>query len=348
MSATARPPEGGAQLPRGAERSEEGSAASAPVRIPSPAPRTQRRQPLPWERPKPVEEEAQVQARLRAIMEHPSYIPADRDVEFVHADAHRGLRLLLDYQKTEDMLQAHGINRTVVIFGSTRLREPQTARAELEAARQQAAASAGDAARAKALRLAERRMALSHYYKIGVELGQLIGAASIPGLAVMTGGGPGGMEAANRGAFEAGAETIGLNISLPREQYPNPYLTPGLCFQFHYFAMRKLHFMQRAAAIVALPGGFGTLDELFGAITLIQTRKTAPIPVVLIGESYWRGVFNVDFLLEAGAIDEEDAELFWFAETAQEAWDGIRAWHVRNGTPLDAPHPPTPPQGRQA
>ncbi|MGC8507531.1 MAG: LOG family protein [Thiomonas sp.] len=323
---------------------------SDPVRIPAPAHRTKRRQPLPWERPKPVEEEAQAQARLRAIMEHSSYVPADRDVDFVHTDAQRGLRLLLDYQKAESILEAHGIGRTIVIFGSTRLREPQTARAELDAARQRAAAHPEDGAAAKALRLAERRMALSHYYKVGVELGHLIGAAGIPGLAVMTGGGPGGMEAANRGAFEAGAQTIGLNITLPREQYPNPYLTPGLCFQFHYFALRKLHFMQRAAAIVALPGGFGTLDELFGAITLIQTRKSAPIPVVLIGESYWRGAFNVDFLLEAGAIDEEDAELFWFAETAQEAWDGIRTWHARNDTPLDAPIPPTQQtqQGRQA
>lgn len=310
---------------------------SGPARIPAPAHRIERRQPLPWERPKPVEEEAQVQARLRAIMEHPSYVPADHDVDFLHTDAQRGLRLLLDYQKAENLLQAHGITRTIVVFGSTRLREPQTARAELDAARRHAAAHPGDTAAAKALRLAERRMELSHYYEVGVEFGRLVGEAAIPGLAVMTGGGPGAMEAANRGAFDAGAKTIGLNITLPREQYPNPYLTPGLCFQFHYFALRKLHFMQRAAAIIALPGGFGTLDELFGAITLIQTRKSAPIPVVLIGESYWRGVFNVDFLLEAGAIDEEDAELFWFAETAQEAWDGIRTWHARNDTPLDAP-----------
>ena len=306
-----------------------------PARIPQPAHRTQRRQPLPWERPKRIEEEAQVQERLRAIMAHPSYVEADHDVAFLHTDPLRGLRLQLDYQKAEQALQAHGIARTIVIVGSTRLREPQTARRELDDARYNAAEQPGDAAAAKALRLAERRMELSHYYKIGQELGQMIGAAQIQGLAVMTGGGPGGMEAANRGAFEAGAKTIGLNITLPREQFPNPYLTPGLCFQFHYFALRKLHFMQRAAAIIALPGGYGSLDELFGALTLIQTRKTSPIPVVLIGESYWRGVFNVDFLLEAGSIDEEDAELFWYAETAQQAWDGIRTWHARNGTPLE-------------
>ncbi|HEX8779220.1 MAG TPA: LOG family protein, partial [Rhodanobacter sp.] len=161
-----------------------------------------------------------------------------------------------------------------------------------------------------------------------------VGLAGIPGVAILTGGGPGAMESANRGASEAGAPTVGLNIALPREQYPNPYVTPGLCMQFHYFAMRKLHFMKRAVAIVALPGGYGTLDEVFGALTLIQTRKSAPIPIVLVGEDYWRRVFDVDYLLEAGSIDEEDRELFWYAETAEEAWQGILEWHVRNGSPL--------------
>jgi len=142
------------------------------------------------------------------------------------------------------------------------------------------------------------------------------------------------MEAANRGACEAGAASIGLNITLPREQFPNPYVTPGLCFRFHYFALRKLHFMKRAAAIVALPGGFGTLDELFGALTLIQTRKVSPMPVVLVGEAYWRRVFDIDFLVDQGAIDEEDRELFWFAETAADVWSGVQSWYARSGTPL--------------
>ncbi len=306
--------------------------------IPRPPHPTERREPLPWEHPKPPEEEAKAEARLRAIMQHPSYAEADRDIDFLHTDALRGVRLQLDYEKTERTLAAHGIERTIVVFGSTRLREPDTARHELEAAHREAAAHPDDTHRRQTLRLTERRMELSRYYTVGRELGRLIGqAGNSPGdsrLAVMTGGGPGGMEAANRGAFEVGAETVGLNIKLPREQYPNPYLTPGLCLQFHYFALRKLHFMQRAAAIVALPGGFGTLDELFGAITLMQTRKAAPIPVVLIGEAYWRGVFDADFLAEAGSIDAEDRELFWYAETAEEAWDGILAWHTANGNPL--------------
>ena len=150
----------------------------------------------------------------------------------------------------------------------------------------------------------------------------------------MTGGGPGMMEAANRGAFDAGSKTIGLNISLPHEQYPNPYITPDLCFRFHYFALRKLHFLKRTRALVAFPGGFGTFDELFETLTLIQTRKIKPVPVILVGEQYWRQAVNVDFLVDEGVIDEEDRELFWYAETAEEIWKGILQWYEANGTRL--------------
>jgi uncharacterized protein (TIGR00730 family) len=151
----------------------------------------------------------------------------------------------------------------------------------------------------------------------------------------MTGGGPGIMEAANRGAYDVGAKSIGLNIRLPREQYPNPYITPELCFRFHYFALRKLHFLLRAKALVAFPGGYGTLDEMFEALTLVQTRTIKPVPVVLVGERYWRQVFNVDFLVDEGVIDPEDRELFWFAETAQEIWEGIQHWHRINAGSLE-------------
>jgi hypothetical protein len=142
------------------------------------------------------------------------------------------------------------------------------------------------------------------------------------------------MEAANRGAFDVGAKSVGLNITLPHEQYPNPYVTPELCFSFHYFAMRKLHFLKRAKALVAFPGGYGTLDELFETLTLIQTRTIAPLPVVLVGESYWRQAVSVDFLVAEGVIDAEDRELFWYAETAEEIWQGIQHWHRTSGTPL--------------
>ncbi len=300
---------------------------------PPPPPR-KRRTPLPWEHPKAHAEEPRVDERLRAIMQHPSYREADSDTAFLHHDAARGVRLQADYLKAELVLAAHGIERTLLVYGSTRLREPETARRELAAAQEAAGRQPGDATLARAAHLAGRREALSRYYEVGRELGRLVGHADVPGLAVLTGGGPGAMESANRGASEAGAPTVGLNIALPREQYPNPYVTPGLCMQFHYFAMRKLHFMKRAAAIVALPGGYGTLDEVFGALTLIQTRKSAPIPIVLVGEDYWRRVFDVDYLLDAGSIDEEDRELFWYAETAEETWQGILDWHVRNGSPL--------------
>ncbi|MGN6581489.1 MAG: LOG family protein [Bordetella sp.] len=274
--------------------------------------------------------------RVGAIMNAASYLEADRDEVFLQGDATRGVRLHLDYLKTEEILRAHGIERTIVVFGSTRLRDPATARGERDAALLDALADPGNAAHARALRIAERRVELSRYYDIGRELGRLVGRANDPGLAVLTGGGPGGMEAANRGASEVGAKSVGLNISLPHEQYPNPYLTPGLCMRLHYFAMRKLHFMKRAAALVALPGGFGTIDELFCALTLIQTRKNTAIPVVLIGEAYWRKVFDADFLVESGCIDEAERDLFWYAETAQQAWDGILAWHRDNGGPLSA------------
>ena len=153
-------------------------------------------------------------------------------------------------------------------------------------------------------------------------------------MVVVTGGGPGVMEAANRGAYDVGAKTVGLNITLPHEQYPNPYITPGLCFRFHYFALRKLHFLLRARALVAFPGGFGTFDELFETLTLVQTRKIKPVPVILVGEDYWRRAVDLDFLVAEGVIDAEDRELFWFAETAQEIWDGIRHWYQLAGEPL--------------
>jgi uncharacterized protein (TIGR00730 family) len=159
-------------------------------------------------------------------------------------------------------------------------------------------------------------------------------AAGDSGLVVMTGGGPGIMEAANRGAYDVEAKTVGMNITLPHEQYPNPYVTPDLCFNFRYFALRKLHLLLRAAALVAFPGGYGTFDELFEVLTLIQTRKILPMPVILVGESYWRRAVDVDFLVDEGVIAIEDRELFWFAETAEDIWNGILDWYDAAGRPL--------------
>ena len=145
------------------------------------------------------------------------------------------------------------------------------------------------------------------------------------------------MVAANRGAYDVGAPSIGLNIALPHEQFPNPYISPDLCFRFHYFAMRKLHFLLRARALVAFPGGYGTLDELFGTLTLVQSRSIAPVPVVLVGETYWRRAVDIDFLVEEGVIEPEDRDLFRYAESAAEVWKAILAWHEQRGAPLVTP-----------
>jgi len=215
---------------------------------------------------------------------------------------------------------------------------PAAARRCVEELREALARRPGDPELARRMAVAERVLAKSHYYDVAREFGRLVGSAGAgaadPRVMLMTGGGPGLMEAANRGSFDVGAKSIGLNISLPHEQYPNPYITPELCFRFHYFALRKLHFVMRARALVAFPGGYGTFDELFETLTLIQTRKIHPVPVVLVGERYWRGAFAIDFLVDEGVIDPEDRDLFWFAETAEEIWRGILDWHVAAGQPL--------------
>ena len=305
-------------------------------KIPAPA-KQERREPLPGHNPKPPADDPAARARLDAIMANPSYRIAAEDDHFLESNAARGARLQLDYLKTEDGLREAGIERCIVVFGSTRLCEPAAARRRVEAARRAVAAADDRRAAEARLRAAENVLALSRYYDVAREFGRMASLADLPArggfggagkIRIMTGGGPGIMEAANRGAFEAGAQSVGLNIHLPHEQYPNPYITPGLCFQFHYFAMRKLHFLQRAVALVAFPGGYGTFDELFEVLTLAQTRTIKPFPIVLVGEAFWRGAVNFDFLAEQGVIDPEDRELFWFAETAQEILDTIAQWEL--------------------
>ncbi len=299
-------------------------------RIPKRAHPLQRREPLPGQRPKPAEEDPQALERVEAILKSPSYRHADDDLDFLAQDSMRGVRLQIDYFKAELLLEEHQVRNTIVVFGSTRICEPDAARRNADALAASLAADPGNEDLARKLAVAERILAKSHYYGIAREFGRLVSLANENSgeehAVIVTGGGPGIMEAANRGAFDAGAKSVGLNISLPHEQYPNPYITPHLCFSFHYFAMRKLHFLLRAKALVAFPGGFGTLDELFEVLTLVQTRKIKPIPVVLVGERYWRGVLNFDFLAGEGVIDREDLELFWFAETAHDIWHGIKNW----------------------
>ncbi len=318
------------------DRRSDTSPAAAPAepRIPQPAHPHKRREPLPWHRPKPAEEDLAAPARVQAILESRSYREADQDVDFLNRGEVRGLRLQLDYAKAELLLEEHDIRSTIVVLGGTRIVEPAAARRRVAALRATLAADAGNRELARRLAVAERVLANSHYYDVAREFARLASGAAQgpPGYrpVILTGGGPGIMEAANRGAFDVQAKSIGLNINLPHEQYPNPYITPALCFRFHYFAVRKLHALLRATALVAFPGGYGTLDELFETLALIQTRKIAPFPVVLVGERYWRKAFDVDFLLDEGVIDPEDRELFWFAEAAQEIWDGIVRWHALN------------------
>ncbi len=308
--------------------------------IPAPPHPQQRREALPGEEPKPFEDDPEAQRRVQAILESPSYRRADADLDFIAQDGVRGVRLQIDYLKPELLLEEHGCRQTIVVFGSTRICEPAAARRKVAAAR---AARGGDPTNrelARRLAVAERIQAKSHYYDVAREFGRLVGSANHRvrkhHTVITTGGGPGMMEAANRGAFDVGAKSVGLNISLPHEQYPNPYVTPELCFSFHYFALRKLHFLLRAKALVAFPGGYGTIDELFEVLTLAQTRKIKPIPIVLVGEAYWRRAVDIDFLVDEGVIDLEDRDLFWFAETAQEIWDGILHWHEAAGEPLHA------------
>ncbi|MBW2414828.1 MAG: LOG family protein [Deltaproteobacteria bacterium] len=317
------------------------TATPNPPGIPKPAHSKQRHEPLPWQRPKPPSEDAEAPAKVRAILQSESYRRADEDVDFLNAGETRGVRLQIDYLKPQVLLDRHAVEHTIVVFGGTRIIEPAAAAHEVERLRQTIRERPGEEDLGARLARAERILAKSRYYDVAREFGRLVGESGDGPedcrLVVMTGGGPGVMEAANRGAHDAGAKTIGLNIDLPHEQYPNPYVTPDLCFRFHYFALRKLHFLLRAKALVAFPGGLGTLDELFETLTLIQTRKIEPIPVVLVGREYWLRAFDVDYLLDEGVIDAEDVDLFWFAEDADEVWQGIQSWYASNGRPLLAP-----------
>jgi uncharacterized protein (TIGR00730 family) len=312
--------------------------AGVAARVPAPPDPRSRQTPLPDFQPKPAEEDPGAPERIAQILASPTYRSADEDPAFLARGEVRGVRLQLDYLKAEKLLEEKGIHHTVVIFGSTRIAESAAVAKRVDELVAELAAAPGDGDLARRLAVARRILAKSRYYDVARAFGRLVSSSHLlfrgHPLVVTTGGGPGIMEAANRGAFDAGAPTVGLNITLPREQFPNPYVTPELCFRFHYFALRKLHFLLRAKALVAFPGGFGTFDELFELLTLMQTRTIKPMPVILVGEEYWRGAVNFDYLADEGVIDGEDRDLFWFAETAEQIWEGILSWHAANGEPL--------------
>ncbi len=257
----------------------------------------------------------------------PSYRLAYADQDFLLREELRPVRLQLELLKPELILREHGIESTIVVFGSTRIPEPKIAYESLAEVEAAARKDPADKFLATQLRIARNIAKKSKYYEEARKLASLISAASKNSenfhFVVITGGGPGIMEAANRGAYEVGAKSIGLNIVLPMEQKPNEYITPELCFQFHYFAIRKMHFLMRAKALVVFPGGYGTLDELFETLTLIQTKKIKPIPVLIFGKEFWQRIINFDALVEEGTISPEDVALFQYVETAEEAWEMI-------------------------
>ncbi|WP_447980041.1 LOG family protein [Candidatus Nitrospira bockiana] len=271
----------------------------------------------------PCDDETSPQCREQAA----SYRRADQDLDFLARPELRPVRMQLELLKPELIQQEAGIRSTIVVFGSARLLEASAARERLALAEAALTERPGDPHAERAVRLARRQLTMASFYDEAREFGRLVSSACRENgqteCVVVTGGGPGIMEAANRGAVDGGGRSIGLNIALPYEQEPNPYITPGLCFQFRYFALRKLHFLLRARALVVFPGGFGTLDELFEVLTLLQTGKAVDIVVVLVGQAFWKRLIDWSLLVEEGFINEQDLHLFHFAETAAEAWDII-------------------------
>lgn len=300
--------------------------------------KTKREAQFPWEKPKLESEEPKVYDLVETIKKSPTYRLTIEDEDFLKSDMARGVRLELDYLKAELAIEKHGIEHTIVVFGSARIKEHQTAMQELKEIEKKLDENPENRELLRDFYTAERMVGKSIYYEDARRFGRLVGEsgkdADDSKVVVMTGGGPGIMEAANRGSYDVGAKSIGLNIHLPHEQFPNPYITPDLCFQFHYFAIRKMHFLNRAKALVVYPGGFGTFDELFETLTLVQTHKTDSIPIVLVGKSYWEKAVNFEFLKEEGVIAPEDLDIFTFADNANEAWEYILKWHKKHKTPL--------------
>jgi len=288
--------------------------------------------------PSAEQEAAAVQPIGRYAGPESAFSLAFTDTAFLLREELRPVRMQLELLKAETVQQEQGIESTIVIFGSARILPPDAAAAQLEAARAICDVSGNVGGNASALRRAETAMAMSHYYAEALRFAGIVttrSALQATPIYVVTGGGPGIMEAGNRGAFEVGGKSIGLNIVLPHEQAPNPYITPELCFQFHYFALRKMHFVMRSIALVCFPGGFGTLDELFETLTLIQTGKSRPRPILLFGRAFWEKLVNFELLVDTGMISAADLNLFHFVETAEQAWQ-VLASHYGFDLPATA------------
>ena len=271
------------------------------------------------------------QQRLKEIMENPSYQVAYKDLDFIASDDLRPVRLHLELLKPEKLMEEAGINSSVVVFGGTQVASKEQADARVAEAKAKLAANADDAEAQRELVRANNVLKKSRYYEDCRKFAGLVTDYNKQHrdgeFFIKTGGGPGIMEAGNRGAYEAGGKSMALNITLPFEQTPNSYITPGLCFQFNYFAIRKMHFLLRAKAIVCFPGGFGTLDELFTVLTLRQTGRMQEVPIILYGKDYWDGIIDFQFLADQAVISDSHLKLFQYTETPEETWQVIRDFH---------------------
>jgi len=276
---------------------------------------------------------------LQDCLASPTYLRAYEDIGLLHRQELRPVRLQLELLKAEMLLQEQGIESTVVLFGSSRTPPREEAEARVAAAGLRFREAPNDREAERELLVATNLLKKSRYYEEACRFAQMVSEQCQGGgrnhYVITTGGGPGIMEAGNRGAWETGALSVGMNITLPHEQAPNPYITPDLCFQFHYFAVRKMHLLLRARAAVFFPGGYGTLDELFETLTLVQTRKMRPIPIVLVGREFWNRLVDWEFLVTEGVISPEDPDIFHMCETAEEAWKFICDFHAIPPRPSD-------------
>ena len=275
-----------------------------------------------------------VASNLEAILKSSTYKLAHEDIDLLNTNEMRGVRMLLEITKPEHVIERENILSTVIVFGGVHISENITSKKRLDDAEKLLSSNPKSKFLKENIERLKNLHSLSHYYSKARELSKLISLDSKTNNphshVIVTGGGPGIMEAANRGAFDAGCKSIGLNISLPNEQHPNSFITPGLCFKFNYFAMRKFHFVMRSTAAVFFPGGFGTLDELFELLTLRQTGMKKNIPIILFGRSYWEKVINFQFLSDMGLIGENDLSIFQYADTANEAWNLIKNFKYIN------------------
>ncbi len=276
---------------------------------------------------------ALVAENMERILSAPSYSLAQEDHALLQRVEMRGVRMLLELEKPELALQADNIESTVIVFGGTQIVERHAAERRLSEARRAAQAAPGNRRLNREIERSTRLLDFCRYYDDAREFARIVSidnqCEDKRDYVVVTGGGPGIMEAANRGAFDVGCKSIGLNIKLPAEQQPNPFITPELCFQFKYFALRKFHFILRAAAVVLFPGGFGTLDEMFETLTLRQTHRMQPVPIILYGRDYWAKVIDFQYLADCGVIADHHLDLFTYAETPAEAWQQILDFHAR-------------------